>query len=322
MKAVRIHEAGGPEVLRYEDTTVGDPSAGEVRIAVEAAGVNYIDTYQRRGLYRVDLPFTPGMEAAGRIEKAGPEVEGLGPGDRVAFAMHPGAYAEMVTVPAWKVVKLPDEIDSRTGAALMLQGLTAHYLVSSAYPLKAGGTALVHAGAGGVGLLLVQMARRRGARVIATVSTREKADLVKGAGADEVILYTEQDFLPRVRSFTDGHGVDVVYESVGRDTFDRSLDCLKRRGYLVLFGQSSGPVPPLDPQVLNAKGSLYLTRPSLGDYMATRDELVWRVSEIFDWLIKGLLHVHIGATYPMRDAAKAHRDLEGRRTAGKLLLLN
>jgi NADPH:quinone reductase len=322
MKAVRIHQTGGPEVLSYEEAPIGDPAGKEVLIAVEAAGVNYIDTYQRRGLYKVSLPFTLGMEAAGRIEKVGNEVEDLQPGDRVSFAMHSGAYAEKVVVPAWKVVTLPPSVDCVTGAAVMLQGLTAHYLVTSSFPIRKGQTALVHAAAGGVGLLLVQMAKLRGARVIATVSTTEKEALARRMGADEVIIYTQRDFLPQVQSLTEGKGVDVVYESVGRDTFDRSLDCLKRRGYLVLFGQASGPVPPLDPQVLNAKGSLFLTRPSLGDYVATREELLFRVSELFDWLSNGSLQVHIGETYSLREAAKAHRELEGRRTTGKVLLLN
>jgi NADPH:quinone reductase len=321
MKAIRIHETGGIEVLRYEEAEIGRPSKGEVLIAVEAAGLNYIDTYQRRGLYPVSLPFILGLEAAGTVEEVGRDTHDLQPGDRVAFAMHPGAYAEKVLVPAWKVVKLPPRMDSETGAAVMLQGLTAHYLVTSTYPLRAGETALIHAGAGGVGLLLVQMAKLRGARVIATVSTSEKADFVTQMGADEVILYTEQDFLARVRSLTEGKGVEVVYESVGKDTFDRSLDCLRRRGYLVLFGQSSGPVPPLDPQILNAKGSLFLTRPSLGDYVSTREELVSRASELFDWVGTGSLQVHIGATYPLREASQAHSDLESRRTSGKVLLL-
>jgi NADPH2:quinone reductase len=321
MKAIRVHAHGGPEVLQYEEVPQPAPGRGEALVRIAAAGVNYIDTYHRRGLYKVPLPFTPGVEAAGVVEAVGPEVSEVQVGDRVAYTGPLGAYAEYAVVPASRLVELPEAIDFPTAAAVLLQGMTAHYLTHSTYPLKPGDTALVHAAAGGVGLLLVQVAKMRGARVIGTVSTEEKAALAKEAGADEVILYTRQDFEAEVRRLTDGRGVEVVYESVGKDTFDKSLNCLAPRGYLVLFGQSSGPVPPFDPQVLNQKGSLFLTRPTLQHYVATREELLQRAGDVFGWVASGRLKVRVDSTFKLEEAAEAHRRLEGRQSAGKILLV-
>lgn len=321
MKAVRVHSFGGPEVLSYEEVPLPEPGPGEARVKVEAAGVNFIDIYHRTGQYRGQLPLTLGMEAAGVVDAIGAGVTEVQPGDRVAYAMQQGSYAEYAIVPAWKLVPVPDAIDLRSAAAVMLQGMTAHYLTHSTYPLQPGDTVLVHAAAGGVGLLLVQLAKRRGARVIGTVSTEEKARLAREMGADEVILYTQADFETEVRRLTDGRGVDVVYDSVGRATFDKSLNCLRPRGYLVLYGQSSGAVPPFDPQVLNAKGSLFLTRPSLGHYAATREELLERANELFQWMIAGELTVRIDQTYPLAEATAAHQYMEGRQTKGKVLLI-
>lgn len=321
MKAVRVHSFGGPEVLSYEEVPLPEPGPGEARVKVEAAGVNFIDIYHRTGQYRGQLPLTLGMEAAGVVDAIGAGVTEVQPGDRVAYAMQQGSYAEYAIVPAWKLVPVPDAIELRSAAAVMLQGMTAHYLTHSTYPLQPGDTVLVHAAAGGVGLLLVQLAKRRGARVIGTVSTEEKARLAREMGADEVILYTQADFETEVRRLTDGRGVDVVYDSVGRATFDKSLNCLRPRGYLVLYGQSSGAVPPFDPQVLNAKGSLFLTRPSLGHYAATREELLERANELFQWMIAGELTVRIDQTYPLAEAAAAHQYMEGRQTKGKVLLI-
>jgi NADPH2:quinone reductase len=323
MHTIRVHEFGSPEVLRYEEAPIPEPGDGQVRVKVEAAGVNFIDVYHRTGQYPVELPFTPGVEAAGVVDAVGPGVADLNvkEGDRVAYAMQLGSYADYAIVPAWKLVPLPDDLDTRQAAAVMLQGMTAHYLSYSTYPLQPGETALIHAAAGGVGQLLVQLAKRRGARVIGTVSTEEKARLAKEAGADEVILYTQVDFEEEVRRLTAGRGVDVVYESVGRDTFDKSLNCLRPRGYLVLYGQASGAVPPLDPQVLNAKGSLFLTRPSLAHYVADREELLWRAGDLFEWIAAGELDVRIDKTFPLAEAAEAHRYLEGRQTKGKVLLI-
>ena len=321
MKAIRVHAHGGPEVLQYEEVPQPVPGRGEALVRIAAAGVNYIDTYHRRGLYKVPLPFTPGVEAAGVVEAVGPEVSEVQVGDRVAYTGPLGAYAEYAVVPASRLVELPEAIDFPTAAAVLLQGMTAHYLTHSTYPLKPGDTALVHAAAGGVGLLLVQVAKMRGARVIGTVSTEEKAALAKEAGADEVILYTRQDFEAEVRRLTDGRGVEVVYESVGKDTFDKSLNCLAPRGYLVLFGQSSGPVPPFDPQVLNQKGSLFLTRPTLQHYVATREELLQRAGDVFGWVASGRLKVRVDSTFKLEEAAEAHRRLEGRQSAGKILLV-
>lgn len=322
MKGIRVSEYGGPETLRYEELPEPEPGPGEARVRVSAAGVNFIDVYQRTGAYPGELPFVPGLEASGEVEAVGEGVGDLSPGDFVAFAMSPGAYAEYVCVPAWKLVPVNVTlVEARVAAAVMLQGMTAHYLSHSTFPLKEGHTALVHAAAGGVGLLLVQLAKMRGAHVIGTAGTEEKAALARGAGADEVILYREEDFAARARELTGGAGVDVVYDSVGQATFDGSLDSLKPRGYLVLYGQSSGPVPPLDLQVLNSKGGLFVTRPSLAQYAADREELMWRAGSLFTWIGQGNLDVRIGGTYHLEDAAQAHRDLEGRATTGKLILL-
>ncbi len=321
MKAVRVHHTGGPDVLTLDEVPTPEPKSGELLVQLESIGVNFIDTYQRQGLYRLPLPFTLGVEGAGIVRRTGPGVNDIRVGDRVAFAMTQGTYAEFACVPVGKSVVLPENVHAETGAALMVQGVTAHYLVRSTFPLSAGQTVLVHAAAGGVGLLLVQICKILGARVIGTVSTEEKALLAREAGADEVINYSTADFEPEVRRLTGGTGVDVVYESVGKATFDRSLNCLKPRGYLVLFGQSSGPVAPLDPQVLNSRGSLFLTRPSLAHYMRTREELQQRVNELLGWISRGRLRVTIGARYPLDSAALAHKDLESRKTTGKLILL-
>lgn len=321
MKAIRVHELGGPEVLQYQEVPEPQAKAGEAVVEVEAAGLNFIDIYYRKGLYKTDLPFIPGLEAAGVVRTVGPGVDGLKSGDRVAYAMSMGAYAKYAAVPAWKLVPLPSGIDFRSGAAAMIQGMTAHYLTHSTYSLKSGETALVHAGAGGVGLLLTQIAKLRGARVFSTVSSEDKAKLAREAGADEVIIYTEKSFEQEVKRLTDGTGVEVVYDSVGQSTFEGSLNCLKPRGYLVLFGQASGPVAPFDPQVLNAKGSLFLTRPSLGHYAVTREELLSRAGDVFKWISEGRLKVRIDRTCPLSDAPDAHIALESRQTAGKVLLV-
>lgn len=321
MKAIIVQRYGGPEVLVSQETETPTPKAGEALVKLEAVGVNFIDVYHRTGLYRLPLPFIPGMEGAGVVEAVGPQVSEVAAGDRVAYAMTPGSYAEYVVVPAWRLVKVPDALDLRSAAAAMLQGMTAHYLTTSTYPLKSGETALVHAAAGGVGLLLIQMAKRIGARVIGTVSTEAKAQLAREAGADEIILYTKQDFEQETRRLTDGRGVQVVYDSVGRDTFLKSLNSLAPRGMLALFGQSSGPVEPFDPALLAQKGSLFLTRPSLAQYAATREELLWRASDVLNWVESGQLKLRIEQTFPLAEAAEAHRQLEGRKTTGKVLLI-
>ena len=321
MKAVRVHQCGGPEALKYEEIPLPEPKAGEARVKIEAIGLNYVDVYQRTGLYQQPLPFTVGREAAGIVDAVGPNATEVKAGDRVAYAMEPGAYAEYAAVPAWKLVPLPAKLDSRSAAATMLQGMTAHYLAHSTYPLQQGETALVHAAAGGVGLLLIQIAKRRGARVIGTVSTEEKASLANTAGADEVILYTQADFLAEVKRLTDGRGVHVVYDSVGQTTFEKSLDCLRPRGCLALFGQSSGPVPPFDLGKLAAKGSLFVTRPTLLHYMSDRRELLGRANELFDWITSGQLKLRIDKSLPLAEAAEAHRLLEGRKTTGKVILV-
>jgi NADPH2:quinone reductase len=321
MKAVRVHVPGGPDALRYEDVPQPVPGAGEVLVRVEAAGVNYIDVYQRTGLYKVATPFTLGQEAAGVVTALGPGVTDSRVGDRVAYTGVMGAYAEYAVVPADRLVPLPDGVSAKQGAALMLQGMTAHYLASTTYPLKPGDTCLVHAAAGGVGLLLCQIAKLRGARVLGTVSTREKAALAKRAGADEVILYTEQDFETEVKRLTSGAGLQVVYDGVGKATFEKGLNCLARRGMMVLFGQSSGPVGAFDPQVLSQKGSLFLTRPTLGHYIATRAELLARAGEVLAWVASGKVHLRIEHEFRFAQAAEAHRALEGRRTTGKVLLI-
>ncbi len=321
MKAIRVHAHGGPEALRYEEVSLPEPGPGEARVKIEAVGINFIDIYHRTGQYPVQTPFTPGVEAAGVVDAVGPDVSEVKPGDRVAYAMQRGSYAEYAVVPAWLLVPIPEGVDTQQAAAVMLQGMTAHYLAFSTYPLRAGDTALIHAAAGGVGLLLVQLAKRCRARVIGTVSTEEKARLAREAGADEVIRYTEVDFEEEVKRLTAGRGVDVVYDSVGKTTFDKSLNCLRPRGYMVLYGQASGAVPPLDPQVLNAKGSLFLTRPSLGHYIADRTELLQRAGDLFRWMQAGELWVRIDRTWPLAEAADAHRYMEARQTKGKILLI-
>ena len=321
MKTIRIYEHGGPEVLRYEDLPRPEPGEGEVRVKIAAAGVNYIDIYHRVGLYKLPLPIILGQEAAGVVEVVGPGVTELKPGDHVAYSSQQGAYAEYSIVPVARLVPVPDELDLASAAAIMLQGMTAHYLVYSTYPLKAGETTLIHAAAGGVGLLLVQLAKQLGATVIGTVSTAEKAQLAREAGADHVILYTEIDFEGETKRLTGGQGVHVVYDSVGKTTFAKSLSVLRPRGYMVLFGQSSGPVSPFDPGLLARSGSLFLTRPTLGHYVAERDELLWRSGDLFQWLAEGKLTLRIDRQLPLAEAAAAHRLLEERKTAGKLLLL-
>jgi NADPH2:quinone reductase len=322
MKAIRIHEIGGPEVLKFENIPDPVPGEGQALVRVEAIGVNFIDVYHRIGLYKVaSLPFTPGQEAAGTVEAVGSGVSDVAVGDRVAYAGAMGSYAEKAVVAADRLVRLPEGLSAKDGAAAMLQGMTAHYLAVSTFPLKPGDVCLVHAAAGGVGLLLCQIAKLRGARVLATTSSEEKAQLARDAGADEVILYTEKDFAAEAKRLTGGQGVQVVYDSVGRTTFDKSLDSLARRGTMALFGQSSGTVPPFDPGLLNAKGSLYLTRPSLFHYMTTREELTERAGYVLGWIRDGKLKLRIGLELPLAEAAEAHRALEGRRTTGKVILV-
>ena len=320
MKATVVNRPGGPEVLEYTDVETPKPKAGEALVKIAAIGVNYIDVYHRTGLYKLPTPFIPGSEAAGTVEALGEGVTDVTIGERVAYAMVPGAYAEYAAAPAGKLVKIPDGVDFATAAAAMLQGMTAHYLVTSTYQLKAGNAALVHAAAGGVGLLLIQMAKKIGARVFGTVSTDEKAKLARQAGADHVILYTKEDFEAEIKRLTDGSGLQVVYDSVGKDTYMKSLRVLAPRGMLALFGQSSGPVPPFDPALLAQGGSLFLTRPSLFHYTLTREELMWRAGDVFDWIRGGELKISIHGTFPLREAAEAHRQLEGRKTTGKVLL--
>lgn len=321
MLAIRLHETGGPDVLRCDAVPVPAPGPGELLIQVAAAGVNFIDTYHRAGLYPVPLPHTLGQEAAGVVSAVGPGVAGFRIGDRVASAKVTGAYAESALIPAAHAVVVPAGIDLRTAAAVMLQGLTAHYLSTDTFPLGPGHTALVHAGAGGVGLLLIQLARRRGARVLATVGSDAKAELARAAGAEAVCVYTRESFPAAVRAFTGGRGVEVAYDSVGRDTFADTVECLRPRGLFVSFGNSSGPVPPVAPLLLMQKGSLFLTRPTLAHYVATPAELARRAGDLFGWIAAGELHVRVGATFPLSAAAAAHRALEGRATTGKVLLL-
>ncbi len=316
-----MHRIGGPEVLKVEELPTPSVERGQVLVRLEAAGVNFIDVYHRTGLYAVPLPYGLGLEGAGVVEALGPDVAEVRVGMRVAWATSPGSYATHVVVAADRLVAVPEAIDGRSAAALMLQGITAHYLTHSTRPLGTGDTCLVHAGAGGVGLLLIQLAKRRGAKVVATVSTAEKAQLAREAGADDLILYTNEDFVAQTRRFTSGAGVQIVYDSVGKDTFEGSLDCLAPRGMLVLFGQSSGSVPPVDLRALNTKGSLFVTRPSIGHYIATHEELTSRCRDLFEWIADGTLRLRIGATFPLADAAEAHRQLEGRKTTGKVLLL-
>ncbi len=321
MKAVRVHTPGGPEALRYEDVPEPKPGAGEAVVKIEAAGLNYIDVYFRTGLYKADLPMIVGMEAGGTVSAVGPDVTGVKVGDRVAYTGIRGSYAEYQAVPTDRLVALPSGVTTRQGAAAMLQGMTAHYLACSTYPLKAGDTCIVHAAAGGVGLLLCQIAKMRGARVIGTVSTEEKAKLARAAGADEVVLYTKQDFEAEAKRLTGGKGVQVVYDSVGKDTFEKSLNSCALRGYVALYGQSSGPIGTIDPGILSAKGSLFLTRPTLFHYIATREELVQRAGELLGWIRDGKLKLRMEFEFPLKDAAEAHRALEGRKTTGKVLLL-
>lgn len=321
MKAIRMFETGGPEVLRLEEMPEPEPGEGFARVKLEASGVNFIDIYHRSGQYKLPLPMSLGGEAAGVVDAVGPGVTEVRVGDRVASTQFMGAYAEYAIAPARGLVRVPDGVDMKVAAAVLLQGMTAHYLTHSTFPLKRGDTALVHAAAGGVGLLLVQIAKRLGASVIGTVGTEEKAALARQVGADEVILYREQDFAAETKRLTGGRGVDVVYDSVGKTTFDSSLNCLRPRGYLVLFGQSSGAVGPFDPQTLNAKGSLFLTRPTLVHYIATRDELEWRASDLFTWIAAGELSVRIGREFPLAQAGAAQEALASRQTTGKVLLV-
>ena len=321
MKAIRVNAPGGPEVLRYEDVAEPAPKAGEAVVKVDAAGINYIDVYQRSGQYKLALPLTLGLEAGGTVTAVGPNVAEVKVGDKVSYTGIPGAYAQYAAVPAARLVTLPAGLTTRQGAAAMLQGLTAHYLASSTYPLKSGDTCLVHAAAGGVGLLLCQIAKMRGARVIGTVSTEEKAKLAREAGAADVILYTKQDFEAEVKRLTDGKGLQVVYDSVGQTTVDKGFNCLAPRGTMALYGQSSGPIGPFDLGVLNAKGSLFVTRPSLNHHIITRAELLERSSELLGWIRDGKLKLRTEFEFPLKDAADAHRALEGRKTTGKVLLI-
>ena len=321
MKAIQVKQVGGPEVMEWVDLPVPQPKANEAVVKISACGVNYIDVYVREGRYKTQTPFIPGQEMAGTVTAVGSEVKTLKVGDRVAHAMVLGSYAEYQAVAADRLVKVPDGVSDRDAAAAMLQGMTAHYLVYDTFPLKKGETALVHAAAGGVGLLLVQMAHNLGARVIATVSTEEKAALARNAGADEIILYTKEDFEAETKRLTGGRGVDVVYDSVGKTTFEKGLNVLRPRGYMVLFGGSSGAVPPFDLIQLSQKGSLFVTRPTLGHYTAARAELEMRSSAVFAMIRSGTLKLRIEHTYALKDAQQAHRDLEGRKTTGKLLLL-
>jgi NADPH:quinone reductase len=321
MKAIRIHEHGGPEVLRYEDAPVPQPAAGEALVQIHVSGVNFVDTYYRTGLYKPpSFPCIIGSEGAGVVSAVGLGVTNVRVGDRVAYAMTLGSYAEYAAVPAAKLARLPDSLDFSAGAAVMLQGMTAHYLCYSTYPLKAGDAVLVHAGAGGVGQLLIQIARRIGAIVYATAGTPEKAQMAKAAGANETIVYSTQDFESEVKRLTGGRGVDVVYDAVGAATFAKSMNCLRPRGYLVFFGQASGPVPPVDPLTLMNKGSIFLTRPTLHHYAATQEEIAWRTGDLFKWIQSGELKLRCDYTFPIAEAAKAQTELEARRTTGKVLL--
>ena len=321
MKAIQVQKCGGPEVLTLVDLPVPQPKSGEVVVKISAAGVNFIDTYLREGRYPAQLPFVNGQEAAGVVAEVGSAVTEWKPGDRVAYAGIPGAYAEYAAVPAARLVRIPRSVTDQQAAAVMLQGMTAHYLVHDSYALKKGDTALIHAAAGGVGLLLVQMAKQIGARVIATVGTEEKAKLARDAGADDVILYLQQDFEEQTKRLTDGKGVQVVYDGVGKSTFEKGLNLLRPRGTMVLFGGASGPVAPFDPMILAQKGSLFLTRPTLVHHIAAREELEQRASDLFHSIAQGNLRLRIEHVYPFRNAAQAHRELESRQTTGKLLLI-
>jgi NADPH2:quinone reductase len=320
MQAIQVSQVGGPEVLTAVDLPAPSPKANEALVNIKAAGINFIDVYLREGRYPTPLPFISGQEAAGVVTEVGSEVTALKPGDRVAYTSLLGSYAEYAAVPASRLVKIPEELDFEQAAAAMLQGMTAHYLVHSSYPLKQGETVLIHAAAGGVGLLLVQMAKKIGARVIATAGAQAKAQLARDAGADECIVYTEADFEAETKRLTDRAGVHVVYDGVGKATFDKDLEVLRPRGYLVLFGGSSGAVPPFDLIKLSQKGSLFITRPTLAHYTATREELEWRANDVLQSIARGELELRIHKVYPLAEAAQAHRDLEGRKTTGKLLL--
>ncbi|MBC8164525.1 MAG: quinone oxidoreductase [Bryobacteraceae bacterium] len=321
MRAIRVHQTGGPEVLTVEDIATPQPQAAQVLVRVAAAGVNFIDIYHRTGLYKLPLPFTPGGEAAGTVESVGPGVDAVKPGDRVTYVGPPGSYAEFAVVPASVLLPVPPGLDLKLAAAAMLQGMTAHYLVHSVYPLKQGDTCLVHAAAGGTGRIIVQMAKMLGARVIGTTSTEEKAEEARRCGADETILYTSQDFEVEARRITDGRGVDVVYDSVGKTTWDKSLNCLRLRGMMVSFGNASGAVDPIAPLILNQKGSLFLTRPKLQDYIASPDELQWRAGDVLNWVASGKLDLKLDGEYSLDQAGQAHEDLASRKTSGKLLLV-
>jgi NADPH2:quinone reductase len=321
MKAIRVHTAGGPEAMKLDDIPQPVPKAGEALVKIDAAGLNYIDVYFRTGQYKAELPLTLGLEAGGTVAAVGPGTTDVKVGDKVAYTGVPGAYAEYAVVPAARLVVLPAGLTTRQGAAMMLQGMTAHYLATSTYPLKKGDTCLVHAAAGGVGLLLCQIAKLRGARVIGTVSTDEKAKLAREAGADEVILYSKQDFEAEVKRLTDGKLLQVVYDGVGKTTFEKGFNCLAPRGMMVLYGAASGPIGAFDPQILNAKGSLFLTRPSLNHHIITRAELVQRATEIGQWITDGKLKMRVEFEFPLKDAAEAHRALEGRKTTGKVLIV-
>ena len=321
MRAIQVLEPGGPEQLALVEVPVPVPGPGQALIKIAAIGVNFIDVYYRTGLYKAELPVSIGMEAAGAVEAIGPEVTDVAVGDRVAYAMARGSYAEYAAVPTWQLVKMPSSLDYQAAAASMLQGMTAHYLTHSTFPLSANDTALVHAAAGGTGLLIVQMAKMRGAQVIGTVSTPAKADLARGAGADQIILYSEADFEAEVKTLTWNRGVDVVYDSVGASTFLKSLNSLRPRGMMVSFGNASGPVPAFSPLLLAQKGSLFLTRPTLANYTSTTEELHWRAGDVLEWVASGKLKTRIHRTYPLSEAAQAHQDLEGRATSGKLLLV-
>ena len=321
MKAIKITNFGDSSVLKYTDVDTPKPSNNEIIIKQEAIGVNFIDIYQRSGVYQVDLPFIPGEEGAGIVTQIGKNVSRFKVGDKVAYSMNSGSYAEYAVVSEEIAVSIPDKIDFPIAASVLLQGMTAHYLVYSTFKLKPEDSCLIHAGAGGVGLLLIQMAKNIGARIIATVSNEEKKQLAINAGADEVIIYTKQNFTEEVKKITSNKGVSVVYDSVGKTTFEDSLDCLKPRGYMVLYGQSSGAVPPVDPQILNRKGSLFLTRPTMTNYILDNDELKWRSNDIFQWMSEGKLNIRIGLSLPLQQAAQAQDALGSRKTTGKVILI-
>jgi NADPH2:quinone reductase len=321
MKAILVHQPGGPEAMRLDEVPVPAPAPGQALVKIAASGVNFIDIYFRTGLYKAEAPYGLGMEGAGVVDAVGSGVTEVSPGDRVAYAMQRGSYADYAIVPAWQLVKIPDALDFHQAAASMLQGMTAHYLTHSTWPLKPGDSCLVHAAAGGAGGLIVQMAKKLGAVVIGTTSTPAKAEIAKAAGCDHVVNYTEQEFDVEVKRITGGRGVDVVYDSVGAATWERSLNSLRRRGLMVSFGNASGPVPPVAPLELNNRGSLFLTRPTLAHHAADRSELLWRANDVLGWVASGAVKLHIEKVYPLAEAAQAHIDLASRRTSGKLLLV-